>query len=179
MVTRDTDVLSDIKEHSPVSVGFSITCADDETCRIVEPSVSTTTERFKAIEHFAENGIITGVFIDPIIPYITDTEENVRELVKKAKHAGAKYIYISTQVTMADGQREYFYREAEKHYPGISEKYKEKYKTYYYCKSPRGRKLWNIFAETCEKEGISYDMRAANRLIRHGYGGLSLFDVRD
>ncbi len=46
--------------------------------------------------------------MDPVIPYIKDTKENVQEMVKKAKHYGAKYIYISTQVTMADVQRDYF-----------------------------------------------------------------------
>ena len=88
LATRDTDVLLDIKEHSPVSVGFSITCSDDETGRKVEPFVSTTTERFNAIEHLSKKGIITGVFMDPVIPYITDTTENVREMVKKAKYYG-------------------------------------------------------------------------------------------
>ena len=170
LVTRDTDIMLDIKEHSPVSINFTITCSDDEACRKIEPFATPTSGRFKAIEHLAKNGITTGVLMDPVIPYITDTEENVREMVKKAKYYGAEYIYISTQVTMADVQRDYFFQEAEKNYPGISEKYKEKYKNYYYCRSPRGRKLWNAFVETCEKEGINYNMRVANQKIRFGYG---------
>ena len=111
--------------------------------------------------------------MDPIIPYITDTKENVQEMVKKAKHHGAEYIYISTEVTMADGQREYFYQEAEKHYPGISEKYRQKYKTYYHCRSPHGKKLWDTFVEACAKEGMRYDMRAANRMIRRKYDNIA------
>jgi len=166
LVTRDTDILQDINSHSPTSVNFSITCADDEMCKKIEPSVSTTTDRFKAMEHLAANDIITGLLIDPVIPYITDTKENVQELVKKAKHHGVRYAYISTLVTMADVQREYFYSKAEKHYPGIAEKYKQKYKNYYRCRSPHSKKLWEAFAETCEKEGLIYDMRAANHLIR-------------
>lgn len=169
LVARDTDILMDIKEHSPASVNFSITCSDDDTCKKVEPFVSLTTERFKAIEQLSKNGITTGVLMDPIVPYLSDTKENVQEMVKKAKYHGASYIYISTQVTMSDGQREYFYQEAEKNYPGISDKYKEKFKEYYYCRSPYSKQLWNVFVEACEKEGISYDMRVANKLIRWGY----------
>ncbi len=169
LVTRDTDILLDIKEHSPANVNFSITCSEDEMCGKLEPFASTTTERFEAIEHLAKNGITVGVLMDPVIPYISDTKENVQAMVKKAKHHGAKYIYLSTQVTMSDGQREYFYREVDKHYPGISEKYKEKFKEYYYCRSPHAKRLWNVFAEECEKERIVYDMRAANQLIRSGY----------
>jgi DNA repair photolyase len=169
LVTRDTDILLDIKEHSPASVNFSITCADDETCKKVEPFVSTTTARFEAIEHLAGNGITTGVLMDPIIPLITDTPENVRDMVKKAKHYGARYMYISTLVTMADVQRDYFFAEAEKHYPGIADKYRQRYKHYYRCRSYNSRKLWDIFAETCEQEGMCYDMKAANHTLRSGY----------
>ena len=92
---RDTDILLDIKKNAPSSVNFSITCSDDETCKKIEPFVSTTTKRFEAIEQLAKNGVAAGVLMDPIIPYITDTEENVREMVKKAKHYGAKYIYFN------------------------------------------------------------------------------------
>ncbi|MCL2065753.1 MAG: radical SAM protein [Candidatus Cloacimonetes bacterium] len=169
LVKRDTDILLDIKEHSPTSVNFSITCSDDEMCRKVEPFASTTTERFEAIEHLSKNGIITGVLIDPVIPYITDSTENIQELVKKAKAHGAKYVYISTLVTMADVQRDYFYQEAEKHYPGISEKYKERFKNYYRCYSPYSKKLWKTFVESCEKQGINYDMPTANEMIRRDY----------
>ena len=153
LVTRDADILSDIKEHSPASVNFSITCSDDETCRKIEPYVSATSKRFEAIAFLAGKGISCGVLIDPVIPYITDTAENVRTLVRLAKEHGAKYIYISTLVTMADVQREYFYKEAEKLYPGITDKYKQRYKDYYRCHAPSAKKLWNAFADECEKQG--------------------------
>lgn len=172
LVTRDTDILLDIKEHSPASVNFSITCSDDETCKKVEPFVSTTKERFKAIEYLTKNGITTGVLIDPMIPFITDTKENVQEIVKKAKNYGANYIYLSTQVTMADVQRDYFLHEAEKHYPGISEKFLQRYKTYYRCWSFNSKKSWHTFVETCEKENMSYDMRAVNQIARSGYNSI-------
>ena len=173
LVTRDADVLSDIKTHSPASVNFSITCSDDETSGKIEPNVSAASERFKAVEYLAERGIAVGVMMDPVVPYITDDPENVREMVKKAKNYGASYMYISTQVTMSDGQREYFYREAEKNYPGISEKYDAKYGKYYYCRSPRAKKLWNVFTEECLKEGINFNMRTANMQIRRGYDNLT------
>lgn len=165
LVIRDTDILLNIKESAPASINFSITSHDDETCKKIEPYVSTTTARFKAIEHLAKNGLITGVLMDPIIPYITDSEDNVREMVKKAKHYGAQYMYISTLVTMADVQRDYFHKKAEEHYPGISEKYNQKYGQYYRCRSSKSKKLWDTFVETCEKEGLNYSMRYANSLI--------------
>lgn len=177
LVIRDTDVFLDIKEHSPTNINFSITCAKDEMCKKVEPFVSTTSQRFKAIEQLTKQGIITGVLMDPLIPYITDTKENIQEMVKKAKYHGAKYIYFSDKVTMTDIQRDYFYQEAEKHYPGISEKYRKRFKEYYHCRSPYAKKLWNVFVEACEKENIIYDMRAANQIIRSGYN-ISILNTR-
>lgn len=172
LVTRDTDILIDIKEHSPASVNFSITCSDDETCKNIEPLISTTKERFEAIEHLTKNGITTGVLMDPVIPYITDTKENVQEMVKKAKNYGANYIYLSPQVTMADVQRDYFLHEAEKYYPGFSEKFLQRYKNYYRCWSFNSKKLWHTFAETCEKENMNYDMKLVNQKARFGYNSI-------
>jgi DNA repair photolyase len=174
LVTRDTDIFMDIKERSPVSVNFSITCADEETCKKVEPFAPTTRERFEALEDLTKSGITTGVLMDPMIPFITDTKDNVLEMVKKAKQYGANYIYLSTQVTMADVQREYFLQEAEKHYPGISEQFLQRYKNYYHCWSYNGKKLWHTFAEACEKENMHYDMKAVNQRIRAGYKAMSV-----
>jgi hypothetical protein len=78
-------------------------------------------------------------------------------------------MYISTLVTMADVQRDYFLEEAEKHYPGIADKYRQRYKHYYRCRSYSSRKLWDIFVETCEQEGMCYNMKAANHMLRSGY----------
>lgn len=169
LVTRDTDILKDIQEHSPVNVSFTITCSDDNVCKKIEPFVATSSERFQAIDQLAKKGIITGVLMDPILPYLTDSKENIQEMVKKAKYYGANYIYASMQVTMEGIQRDYFYQEAEKISPGISEIYQKRFKEYYYCKSPRAKKLWEAFVQECEKQKISYDMRAVNQRIRAGY----------
>jgi len=169
MVVRDTDMLVDIKEHSPVSVGFSITCAGDETCKVVEPNASTTTERFKAIEHLAKSGIITGVFMDPVIPYITDTKENVQEMVKKAKYYGAKYMYMSPQVAIVVILVLLFICVGNSGVMFFGLLVKIFTLPVRHCRSPQGKKLWNIFAEICEKEGMCYSMRVANQMIRHGY----------
>lgn len=118
LVVRDIDILKDIQESYPAFVNFSITSADDDMGKKLEPYAATTTKRFEAIEMLSKNGIPAGVLMDPMLPYITDTEENVVEMIKKAKYYGASYIYISTQVTMADIQREYFYNEADKLFPG-------------------------------------------------------------
>jgi len=178
LVIRDTDILKDIREHSPVNVSLTITSADDDICRKIEPNTATSSERFQVINHLAGNGIITGVLMDPILPYITDTIDNVREMVKKAKYYGASYIYASMGVTMEGIQREYFYQQADISFPGISGKYKKRFKDYYHCRSPHQKKLWDAFADECEKQTITYNMRAVNQMIRAGYD-ISVLHTRE
>jgi len=176
LVVRDADVLCDIKAHSPVNVSFSITCAGDEICTKVEPFAPSSSKRFAAITALAKQGIMARVLLDPVLPYITDNEKNIRGIVQRAKAAGAQYIYASMGVTMEGIQRDYFFEKAERCYPGTAENYTKKFGHKYRCQSPRAKKLWEAFTEECEQQQIVYDMPVVNRMIRHGYNvsGLQL-----
>lgn len=169
LVTRDVDILSDIKMHSPVSVNLSITCHSDELSRRLEPHAPQSSERFQAIAALSKAGITTGVLLDPVIPYLTDNETNIRNIVRKAKAAGAKYLYFSPRVTMEGHQRDYFFSKAKAIRADIPELYKKAFHDYYYCKTPNRQKLGKAFIDECEKQNIIYDMKAANHLIRDGY----------
>lgn len=169
LVLRDIDVLSDISAHLPVNVSFTITCADDTLSKKIEPNVSPSSCRFKAIEKLAENNITAGLLLDPVIPFITDNEDNIRNVVKKASHFGAKYIYASMAVTMEGIQRDYFFTQAEQLFPEVPDKYKKRFGNSYRCRVPKSKKMWEVFADECEKQKIIYDMRAVNQVIRKGY----------
>ncbi|MCL2461501.1 MAG: hypothetical protein FWF44_02455 [Defluviitaleaceae bacterium] len=114
--------------------------------------------------------------LDPVLPYITDTEENIRGIVKKSKEAGAKYIYASMSVTMEGIQREHFFSQIEPRFPGTADSYRKKFGNCYRCKSPSAKKLLAAFADECERQGLICDMRLANKIIRDGYdlSGLQL-----
>lgn len=174
LVTRDIDVFQDIREHSPVNVSVSITCAEDELSGKLEPGAPSSSRRFQAIEELSNNGIIAGVLLDPVMPYLTDTEENIREIVRRAKAHGARYVYASMSVTMEGVQREYFYEKAETVCPGIAARYRKSFDQRYRCHSPKGKKLYAAYQEECDKQGLLSDMRAVNQLIRAGYSLSSL-----
>jgi len=165
LVTRDIDVLKDINTHSPVIVQFSITAADDKLCRKIEPNVSVASERFEALAMLAQNGIFCGVAINPTLPYITDSEDNIKKLLQMAKDAGAKFVYTFMSLTLRPGSREYYYDHLDKHFPGVREQYVKRYGNYKYCNTPNAKKLWSVFAAECERLGLLYDMKA----ITHAY----------
>ena len=174
LIVRDADILLDIKAHSPTMVRFTITTADDTLCKQLEPNVSTTSERLEALQNLAGQGIFCGVLMMPILPFINDTEENIRGILRMAKEAGAQFVYPSMGTTLRQGSREYFYAHLDKLFPGIKEKYIKRYGMRYHCPSPNAKKLWSIFSAECERLGLLYDMKAIIYHYKAGYGDRQL-----
>jgi len=169
LVTRDIDILKDIKEHSPVLVKITITTADDKLCKIIEPHVASSSERFDALRKLADEGIFCGILMMPILPYINDTEENILGIVRKAKEAGCRFVYPAFGVTMRDSQREYYYSKLKEFRPELVDVYKKRFGTYYQCSSPNARKLWTVFKKECEKLGMLYNMKDIVSYYKMGY----------
>lgn len=122
LITRDADLLSEISRYAPVIAKLSITTADDNQAKIIEPQASSPSERFAAIEKLASHGIYSGVLMMPILPFIQDNEENIVSIVNKAYNSGAGFIYPMIGMTLRDGSREYFYQALDKHFPDIKQR---------------------------------------------------------
>ncbi len=177
-VTRDVDVLREVAEYAPVLVKLTITTADDELCRKIEPYAPPTSERFAAINTLADNGIYCGVLLMPILPFINDTKENVLEIVGRAKDNGAKFVYPAFGVTLRNNQRAYFYEKLDERFPDAKQKYITRYGSAYQCSSPHAKKLYETFVEECKKLGLLYGMQEIIRNYKAGYGDgqMSLFE---
>jgi len=169
LITRDVDVLQDIKGHSPTMVKFSISTADDELCKKLEPNVSTPSERFKAIRTLSDHGIFCGVLINPLLPFINDTEENIIKLIHMAKDSGAKFVHTFMGMTLRKGSREYYYEHLGEILPGIREKIMKRFGTSYNCTSPNYKKLWSVYEAECERVNLLYDMKAIIYNYKSGY----------
>jgi DNA repair photolyase len=169
LVARDIDILKDIQAHSPVIVKMTITTADDVLCKKIEPNVGVTSERFTALKQLSDNGIYCGILLMPLLPFVNDTKENVLGIIAKAKESGVKFIYPAFGVTLRQNQRDYFYNQIEKQFPGLSQRYEKQFGTNYQCGSPKGKELYYLFAQECEKAGILYKMQDIVRSYRQGY----------
>lgn len=78
LITQDIDVMKDIKDHSPVLCKITITAAYDELCRIIEPNVAPSSERFEAIRQLSDAGLFAGVLLMPVLPFINDAVISIR-----------------------------------------------------------------------------------------------------
>ncbi len=179
LVTRDIDILKSIKTHSPVIVKITITCADDNLCSTLEPNVASSSLRFAALKQLSDAGIFCGVLMMPILPFINDNEENVKEIVLKAYQAGAKFIYPSFGMTLRAGNREYYYDKLEQLFPGTKEKYIKTYQTRYSCTSRHAKKLYQIFTTECLKYGILYDMDQITLAYKKGYTSNAIINYKN
>ncbi len=157
-ILRDMDLLQRINSHAKAVVQMTLTTCDEELCRKIEPNVSTTRERVEALKRFRDAGIPTIVWLCPILPFLNDTPENVRGIIDYCIEAGVKgIINFGMGLTLRDGNREYFYAQLDRHFPGLKERYIRNYGNAYDIPSPRDQELLKLFHETCEAHGIWHD----------------------
>lgn len=176
LISRDKDIFESIAEHSPMLCQVTVTTADDSLAALIEPNVSRPSERFEAVAEMSESGLFTGIVMTPLLPFIEDTEENVLQILRRAKECGARSVYPMFGLTMRAGQREYFYRKLEELFPGsgLADRYARTYGDRYVCTSPRVKRLWKIFTEECTRLGLLYEMRDIISAYKTGYGGSQL-----
>ena len=157
-ILRDIDLLKRIHDKTKVVVQMTLTTADDTLCRILEPGVCPASDRVRALKVFQRAGIPTVVWLCPILPFLNDTEENIRRIVEACADAGVKgIIHFGMGLTLRDGNRAYFYDQLDRHFPGLKERYIRTYGTAYELLSPNAGRLETVFRTECDKYGIWRD----------------------
>ncbi len=157
-VLLDLDILRRINEKTKAVVQMTLTTMDDDLSRILEPNVCTTRQRIEVLREFQRAGIPTVVWLCPLVPFLNDTEENVMGILDACRDAGVKVINnFGMGLTLREGNREYFYRQLDRHFPGLKAHYIRTYGNAYDIPSPNSRFLTELFHETCEHYGIWHD----------------------
>ena len=104
LILRDLELLKAINGQARTVVCTTLTTLDEDLCRVLEPNVCTTRRRFEMLRTMRESGIHTGVWLCPILPFINDTDENLRGLLGYCFDAGVEVIVnFGMGVTLRDG----------------------------------------------------------------------------
>ncbi len=178
LILRDLDLLKKINEKNKVIVKFTITTPHDELSSIIEPNVCVSSKRLEAIKQLSQNGIFTGIMMNPILPFITDQAEDIKMLIRLAYENKAKFIHTYMGMTLRDRQREYYFEQLDRHFSGLKQKYTAYYANRYRCTVPDAQALYRIFITTCQQYGILYrmdDIILAYQKDRKNAEQLSLF----
>jgi DNA repair photolyase len=106
-VLRDLDLLRRIAEHSGVSVNLSITTLRARLARVLEPRAPRPDLRLHAVRELRRAGIAAGVFAMPVLPGITDREEDLDALAHAASDAGAQWFTAGVLFLMPSAQKQF------------------------------------------------------------------------
>lgn len=183
LIMRDIDILENIHKKTKCIVAMTLTTYDEELCRKLEPNVCTTKERVQVLMEMKKRGIPTIVWLSPFLPFINDTEENLRGLMNYCIEAGVYGIMnFGIGLTLRDGNREYFYSQLDRLFPGMKQRYIEAYGDSYEVNSPNNDRLMKIFTNLCEEHNIVYDREELFRYMREYKNKqigtqISLFDL--
>ena len=154
-ILRDIDLLDEINHSSKCVVQITLTTYDDTLCQIVEPNVCNTKRRIEVLEAMQERGIPTIVWLSPILPFLNDTEENIRAILNACVRAGVKgVICFGMGLTLREGDREYYYAALDRHFPGLARRYAERYGNAYEVPSPNADRLMAVFQSICKENGL-------------------------
>lgn len=158
LVTRDIDLFCRIRDNYAAIVKLTITTADDSLSKMLEPHVCPSSERFAALKALSEAGIYCGVLMTPILPFLTDSEANVRAIIEKTAQAGGKFVFSMFGVTLRSNQRQYFLEQIEQRIPGMRSRYQRAFGNDYYCPAPQHQRLKALVREACKEYGLLYRM---------------------
>ena len=154
-VLLDMDLLEEIHRKTKCVVQMTLTTYDDDLCRIVEPNVCTTRRRIEVLEEMRHRGIPTVVWLTPILPFINDTEDNIKAILAESIRVGVKgIICFDMGLTLREGDREYYYAALDKSFPGMKKRYIQRYANAYALPSPRAKELMGLFWNTCRQHGL-------------------------
>ena len=157
LVLEDLELLGEITQVYG-AVSFTITTPRDELAAQLEPGAPSPTDRYLAMAALANAGILTGVTMMPILPFLEDDPEDIRILLRKAAEHGASYVIPSFGMTLRAGSREYYYRKLDQRFPGMKERYQSEFGDAYMCGSPNWKELEEVFQEEIETLGLANKM---------------------
>jgi DNA repair photolyase len=158
LVLRDIDLLEEIHRKTYAAVTFTVTTADDLLSKRLEPGAPVSSRRVSALGSLSQRGLLTGITLMPVLPFIEDTEENIRAIIRMAQAAGARYILPAFGMTLRDRQRAYYYDKLDQLFPGLRVRYEKAFGERYSAPARNARRLGQVYAELCEQVGIATKM---------------------
>lgn len=159
-ILRDIELIDKINQKAKAVVEMTLTTFDENLCKIIEPNVSTTKERFEVLMECKRRNIPTVVWLSPILPHINDTVDNLNGILNYCKEANVKGIILfGFGLTLRKGNREYFYQKLDEHFPKLKQRYIKEFGNNYEVGSIHNQQLYKIFADFCQKNNIMYDVK--------------------
>jgi DNA repair photolyase len=174
LVLRDLDLLKEIDKGAILAndlkpklkrgaiISFSISTLDEKLAKILEPQAPTPKERLETMKKCKEEGFLVGVDYIPVLPFLSDTDEHLDEMIKTAKDQGADFVLVGALTLFGNKPADcktLYYQFLEKYYPELLPKYKSLYRVFFTPSKEYQKELEEKSKRLCEK------YRIKNRII--------------
>jgi DNA repair photolyase len=130
MIVRDVDVLQHAAARAAVHVSFSVPTLDPVVWRRTEPGTAPPRQRLRALRQLVDAGVDAGVGMAPILPGISDAPEQLAEVVRAAREAGATGLWCNV-LHLQPGTREHFLENLARDWPALLPRYEALYRGTY------------------------------------------------
>lgn len=127
LVCRDIDLWEKVNRSSRFILNMSIATLDETVRRRFEPGASPISERLETLRAFRARGCVVGVMAMPLLPFISDGEQDVRALVQVLKDAGAAFVMPGGLTLRPGRQKDFYMAHLAEAYPGLVDSYREMY----------------------------------------------------
>lgn len=154
LMERDLDLLTEINQQNRALVSMSFSSVDQELSRILEPGVPSPRERLQLLAESKKRGLACGMFLMPVIPFLTDSKERISETVAAAAAIGLDWIIFGGMTLKTGRQADCFYDRLGPHWPELVPRWHALYDTgNEYGGAPRAYygKIERCFFEACRK----------------------------
>ncbi len=164
LVLRDADLLlrlersailpSDLRLPSRSFVTISFSTIDDELAEVIEPGAPPPSSRMRVVEKLSDLGIHVGAAFIPVIPFLSDSEEDIRRMILEARDRGARYVFVGA-LTLPGSCKETFFGFLRRRFPELLGRYEILYRGEY---PPKwyDRRLEKIARDVCRSLRMKY-----------------------
>ncbi len=153
MIVRDLDVLVEAAARAKVSVTFSIPTLDEEVWRKTEPSTAHPRQRLKALSALVEAGVRASVGMAPILPGISSSPSQLRDVIRAAREAGACGVWANL-LFLRPGTREHFLESLARDWPEELRRYERLYRGRAYLRKEETKPVREQVAVLAKEYGI-------------------------
>ena len=171
LVLRDLDLLKEIDKNAVLPddlkpklrhgaiISFSISTLDEKLAKILEPGAPKPIERLETMRKCKDEGFFTGVCFIPVLPFLSDSKEQLEETIKTVKEYNADFIFVGGLTLFGKGPldcKTLYYQFLEKHYPDLVSKYKSLYRIFFAPSKEYQKELEKRSVEICKKYKIKH-----------------------
>ncbi|HEC87001.1 MAG TPA: radical SAM protein [Thermoplasmatales archaeon] len=169
LVLRDLDLLKEIDKsailpcdlkpklkHGTI-ISFSLSTLDNKLAKVLEPGAPKPIERLETVEKCKDEGFFVGINYIPVLPFISDSKEQLNEMIKVAEEYGADFVFVGGLTLFGNGSagcKKSYYSFLEKYYPELIPKYESLYRNYFAPSVAYQKRLEKEVKEICKRYRI-------------------------